>query len=486
MNMVFNVKKMIIFCAYLLFVFILCIISFSLSGDVYRSLKNLGIICVIELLGFSYANTKMNGRFLNFSTVFIIVLFVFNFGQLMINTFFTSIYSHVRFLLLLPPQDALYGFKWINLSFNIICLGICLTGTLIDRVSRDDVRYGNLDYIKIAKKIILFTFPVKVVIDLLCVYISITSGGEVARAWLNESPNVLLYYGKISLVGFGLLIIALKEFPAKQMHVFVFAESYILIMMLSGIRSENVGYVVVLLLVYLLSKKKKISLLFSLFYCLIGVIVLAFIIAVGEFRTISNKSFSSFIEIFNQALTEKNVILSLFDTCGDTGYTALCVITKWLPQYQPSYGASYGGGIFAVLPNIPKVFTLPGKITEATYFALKLQEYGTLSKDYTNIGGSLIGELFFNFGLKGGVVFASIVGVLIGLINKRFLFALKENPFELIWALPFMFATIYWVRNYFGGGVREAVWGWFVAYLFLRYSKKQKGLRERTNKEKLI
>lgn len=479
--MVFNVRKMILFYAYLLFVFILCVISFNLSGDTYLSLKNLGIICVIELIGFSYVNAKMNGRFLNFSTIFIIVLFVFNFGQLMINTFFTHIYSHVRFLLLLSPEDALYGFKWINLSFNVICLGICFIGTLIDRVSRDDARYRNLDYTKIAKKIILFTFPVKIGIDLLCVYISITSGGEAARLWLNESPNVLLYYGKISLVGFGLLIISLKEFPKKQMRVFVFAESYILIMMLSGIRSENVGYVVVLLLVYLLSKKKKTSLLLSLFYCLVGVVVLAFIITVGEFRTISNKSFGSFIEIFDRALTEKNVILSLFDTCGDTGYTALCVITKWLPQYNPSYGASYGGGIFAILPNIPKVFTLPGNITEATCFALKLQEYGTLSKDYTNIGGSLIGELFFNFGLKGGVFFSSIVGVLIGVINKKFLFALKENSFELIWTLPFMFATIYWVRSYFGGGIREAVWGWLVAFLFLRYTKKQKGIKGITN-----
>jgi len=270
------------------------------------------------------------------------------------------------------------------------------------------------------------------------------------------------------------------------MRVFVFAESYILIMMLSGIRSENVGYVVVLLLVYLLSKKKKTSLLLSLFYCLIGVVVLAFIITVGEFRTTSNKSFGSFIEIFDRALTEKNVILSLFDTCGDTGYTALCVITKWLPQYNPSYGTSYGGGIFAILPNIPKVFTLPGKITEATCFGLKLQEYGTLSKDYTNIGGSLIGELFFNFGLKGGVLFSSIIGVLIGFINKKFLFAIKENSFELIWTIPFMFAAIYWVRSYFGGGIREAIWGWLVAYLFLKHAKKQKDIRGRANTEKLV
>ena len=38
------------------------------------------------------------------------------------------------------------------------------------------------------------------------------------------------------------------------------------------------------------------------------------------------------MEYFSKAFTEKNVILFLFDQLGDTGYTAQCVINKWLPN----------------------------------------------------------------------------------------------------------------------------------------------------------
>ena len=245
--------------------------------------------------------------------------------------------------------------------------------------------------------------------------------------------------------------------------------------MLSGIRSENVGYVLVFMLVYLRSRQKKGKVFGYIFYCIILIPVLAFVIAVGEFRTVADKSMDSFLKIFNQALTEKNVILSLFDTCGDTGYTALCVITKWLPKYSPSYGSSYVGGMFAIVPNILSYFTLPGDITRETCFALKLQEYGTLSSSYTNIGGSLIGELFFNFGLFGGVVFSLIIGLFIGRINKRFLLGIEGRFYELVWTIPFMFASIYWVRSYFGGGVREAIWGYLFVYFILKYSAEKRG-----------
>lgn len=468
-------KNFILVSIYMLLLIGISIWSFNLPLDSYLALKWLGGICLIELVAFLIFNTKLNKKFLNYGTIFILVLFLFNFGQLQINTFFSSIYPHVRFLLLLTPESALYGFQWINLSFNIICLGICLTSSIACKVTLRDKKYEHIDYARLAKIIIIITFPIKFFIDIACVYISLTAGGVAARTWLNEFPNVLVVLGKISLIGFALLIVQMKKQPLKQLRLFVFIEFYILVMMLSGIRSENVGYVLVFMLVYLRSRQKKGKVFGYIFYCIILIPVLAFVIAVGEFRTVADKSMDSFLKIFNQALTEKNVILSLFDTCGDTGYTALCVITKWLPKYSPSYGSSYVGGMFAIVPNILSYFTLPGDITRETCFALKLQEYGTLSSSYTNIGGSLIGELFFNFGLFGGVVFSLIIGLFIGRINKRFLLGIEGRFYELVWTIPFMFASIYWVRSYFGGGVREAIWGYLFVYFILKYSAEKRG-----------
>ena len=99
-------------------------------------------------------------------------------------------------------------------------------------------------------------------------------------------------------------------------------------------------------------------------------------------------------------------------------------------------------------------------MTKRSSFPLYLQEYGTLNGNYINIGGSLIGELFFNFNILGGIVAALFIGLLIGKISRKSALHFKmQNYYGLVKYIPIMFTCIYWIRDYFGGGIREAVWG---------------------------
>lgn len=60
----------------------------------------------------------------------------------------------------------------------------------------------------------------------------------------------------------------------------------------------------------------------------------------------------------------------------------------------------------------------------------------------------------------GGIFFAFVLGIIYGNISKKCTTALKTSNYEkLIWLIPFMFFGTYWVRDYFGGGFREVVWG---------------------------
>ena len=331
------------------------------------------------------------------------------------------------------------------------------------------------DFSKIARDIIALTFPIKLVLDLLTLVVSIVYGGPYARSWLNSFPNVILYIGKISLIGFALLIICNKEKPSRQFRVFAFIEIYILIMMISGIRSENVGYLLVFLFLFLTSRKNKPRLFSVLIYSFFGILSLFFVVAVGNFRLESDRSITSFLNILSNAFTSENVLLSLLDNCGDTAYTSLCVICKWFPSHSPSYGSSYYLGWFSVLPNIPPIFTLPGDITRQSYFAIKLQESGSLSSSYTNIGGSLIGEQLFNFGLIGGAISSFAIGSLIGIISRKYNVLSKfKHYYGMIFLIPAMFALVYWVRDYFGGGFREAIWGPLFCLLIIAIFKRRK------------
>ena len=447
------------------------IVIFNISEYNYNSLNILGNLCLTELIIFLFVNAIISRKIISFSSLFIMILFLFHFGQLMIYAYFRSIYSHVRFLLLLNLPNAIHGFKLINLVFLSICWGILL-GELKDNSNyfpqEHQIMNQKFDWKHVSKIIIATTFPVKMFIDMRCLIVSIAQGGRAARAWINTFPNILLYYGKISLIGFGLLLFVMKDEPKKQRNLFLFIESYVLIMMVSGIRSENVGYLLVFLFLYFFMRKENLHIPTVILYSVIGFWVLTFVVTAGTFRGLENKNIETFFETFYDAFTEKNVILSMFDTCGDTGYTAQCVINKWLPTHEPSYGDAYWLGWTAVIPNIPVVFTLPGKITESSCFALKLQRAGALSSSYTNIGGSIIGELFFNFGYWGSALAAVFMGLLIGWISRKSHYYLENNNYYgIIKFFPMMFASIYWVRDYFGGGFREVVWGPFFCWILL-------------------
>ena len=466
-------KKYIYAIVFLVFFAICSILLLTETNkDLEYVLSQQGVICTGIFASFLFFNTKTTGRILNFASVLVMVLFVFNFGQLFIYTFLQNVYSHIRFMNLLTLKESVFGFKMMIMCFGFICLGL-LFGSMPSNkniINKNKSINNEYDWYKVSKKIILYTFPVKVIVDVLCLYVSMTEGGPAARTWLNEFPNVITDYGKISLIGWALLIITLRDDPKKQRIAFCFTEFYILIAMLSGIRSENVAYMLVFAMLYFISKKDKIKFSLIVLYGVAGVFALTFIVAAGEFRSVDDKSISSFINVLNIAITEKNVIFLLLDQLGDTGYTGLCVLNKWLPNFSPFYGESYYKGVFAIIPNIPGLTDLPGQITASSSFMVLMQENHALSDAYVNIGGSLFGEFFFNFGKIGGMIFAFLTGCFLGKISKKTNISIAENNYYgLITYIPIMFAVVYWVRDYFGGIIREAIWGPLFCYFLLKF-----------------
>lgn len=444
------------------------IIAFN-SGNTDSELITVGYCSSIILLLYLLIDYKVNARF-TYPALFVIILFLFHFGQLMLLTFFFSSYEHVRFLILLDTNQALYGFRIMTASLSSLCFGILWKSERYMINNNNDGHKYKIDWEKYAKKIIYATFFVKLALDMATLYISFTSGGIAARMFVNSFPNILLFYGKISLLGFAILIVALKNTPKKQTKLFIFVILYIMLMMMSGIRSENVGYLAVFLFIYMQSRMTPIKVKQVLLYGILGFLGLTFVVAVGQFRNYTDKNLSSFIELSDQLLTEENVILGLFDTCGDTGYTAQETLNEYLPKYGPTYGDAYYKGITAVIPNIVPFIIDFGKITESSSCPIRLQKTGVLNEDYYNIGGSFFAEIYMNFGVIGGIIICFFWGLFFGWVGRTSALAFETcNCYKLIIMIPIMLASIYWVRSYFGGGIREAVWDiLFGLYIFKR------------------
>lgn len=439
------------------FIASLCSYLAFISGPTDSSLVVVGYYSAVVLFLYLIFDYKINHRF-TYSALFVLILYLFHFGQLMLLTFFSDSYEHVRFLLLLDTSQALYGFRVMLASLSALCFGVLLKSACYKTVQLDGMQY-HVDWERFSKRIIYATFFVKFILDVATLFISLTAGGDYARLFVNTFPNVLLFYGKISLLGFAMLLVSLKYKPQKQQKLFFCIVGYILIMMLSGIRSENVGYLAIFLFIYLQSRLKPLKVRQFLLYGVYAFLGLTFIVAVGQFRSYADKSIDSFTELTDELLTKQNVVLGLFDTCGDTGYTAQETLNAYLPRYSPSYGDAYYKGIIAVIPNLVPSLIDVGQITESSSCPIKLQRTNVLNSNYQNIGGSFLAELYMNFGVCGGIFMCFIWGLFFGWVGKKSAIAFAtNNMYQLIIMVPIMFASVYWVRSYFGGGIRETVW----------------------------
>ena len=357
----------------------------------------------------------------------------------------------------------------MNIAFVSVALGTLLPSA---NYKQRRHKYNSIDYYSLSKKIILLTFPIKIAIDIYTVYLSFTVGFVQASYWLQKFPNFIRSYGNISMVGIGLLIVALANKPQQQKKVFVSVLLYLAVLMLSGWRSENVAYLTAFAYLYL-STRPHIKLKNIVIYAVVGYFVLCFVQVVGDMREASVRSVGGYSNMLSSVLFGGGVVfLDSLRELGNTGYTAECVLVNWLNHYDPSWGKSYVLGLSAIFPNITG---LAGQLAESASFATQLQKHNMILAGYYNIGGSVLGEFFFNFGIFGGVIFAFFIGKLIGWFSDNSRKSLISGQYYfLFFAIPVMFATLYWVRDSFGHLIRDVVWGILLCIVIVNTSKKSK------------
>lgn len=469
----------------LLFFMIISSLGIIVSFMTDNSYKVLAICLVLELVLFIISVQIITGNIITFITVFTITLFIFHFGQVILLGFFENlvIKNNLRIVLRYFPDDiSISSVRIMNVAFFSLLIGALFSiknnNTKIDlKEDINKIIKNNKLIFGTSILILLLTVPVKLFLDSSLVYKSFSDSFSYASRWLQGVPNFIRTYANFSLIGIALLIQGLKEKPKKQAYAFFIVIVYLIILMLSGWRSENVSYLVILFFIFIKNRNSKTSLKKIVFIFLFSYLLLSVLYTVVYLRYLSYRSLDIYISTFLSVfIGEKNVILESLREYGNTGYTAICVLKKWLPNYNPSYGKSYILGIFSMLPNITGV---PGKLTELSVYPLYLQKYGALTPSYTNIGGSILGEFFFNFGIVGGVIIANIVGIFLGKISTRVEknFSLN-NLYKQIYYIPIMYSTLYWIRDVFSRGVREVIWGIIFTKLVIYIVRKLMGKHE--------
>lgn len=455
-------NKVIILLFYVIISYFGIIIPFMTDA----SYKVLALSLMIELILFVISVRIITGKIITFITIFAITLFVFHFGQVIILGLFEkmSTQNDLRIVLkYFPDNISISAIRIMNIAFVSLLLGALFATKNYNKEKNFNEEINNANknnkiILITSLVIILLTIPVKIFLDVSLLYKSFSVSFSYASMWLQGVPNFIRIYANFIFIGIALLIPALKYKPKKQTLVFSATVLYLIILMLSGWRSENVSYLVIIYFIYITSRNNKISIYKIIITFLFTYSILSILYTVVYLRYMNYRGLELYVNTFLSVfIGEKNVILESLREYGNTGYTTICVLKKWLPNYNPSYGKSYILGMFSTLPNITGV---PGKLSEISVYPLYLQKYGALTSGYINIGGSILGEFFFNFGIPGGVIFANIIGILLGEISTNVDKNFNLNKlYKQIYYIPILFSTLYWIRDVFSRGIREVVWG---------------------------
>lgn len=248
----------------------------------------------------------------------------------------------------------------------------------------------------------------------------------------------------------------------KQKFYLVAVIVYKCIMMSTGARQDKVAFLLVWLYVYffIINKitVKKLALLVVV--CIAGFM---FISAIGTIRVNDTVSLSQTLSLL-QSGTMNNVIGGALGEFG-SAFDTLEVAIKYTPSEIPfGWGKSYVAGLLSIIPLL--VNQIPS-LAKAVMFVNQLPKQVTFA-----LGGSFLGELFYNFSWFG-IIGSSVVGAFITKLHNGIVDDSSCDIFYKAWYSILATAMILFVRGYFTDMMQKLVWTYIAIYIIRMYLAKR-------------
>ncbi len=249
----------------------------------------------------------------------------------------------------------------------------------------------------------------------------------------------------------------------KQKFYLVAVIVYKCIMMSTGARQDKVAFLLVWLYVYffIINKitVKKLALLVVV--CIAGFM---FVSAIGTIRVNDTVSLSQTLSLL-QSGTMNNVIGGALGEFG-SAFDTLEVAIKYTPSEIPfGWGKSYVAGLLSIIPLL--VNQIPS-LAKAVIFVNQLPKHVTFA-----LGGSFLGELFYNFSWFG-IIGSSVVGAFITKLHNGIVDDSSCDIFYKAWYSILATAMILFVRGYFTDMMQKLVWTYIAIYIIRMYLAKRK------------
>lgn len=372
------------------------IVIYTGSKDANFIFLSLSTLSLIEFALFLYMNPL--GITSPYS-LFTIVLFIYNCGQIWLNLFGIPIipgnYTITRYSDELLCESLLF-FVFITIIANIFYIITVRTDNKTDQK-------GEPSYNKSGNRAYRWFFII-LFICLLYDYLQWRTARSqgYAAALYSRSDSEILYMVNCILpfVSFFCLQSDLNN-RKKIVVAIISALRYMLTAILIGYRMQAISYVLslIVLLPYLVEKTKRRKYALVMVFALVAASYLSIVAANLRRGTVAADlwgSYNSFIQELGGTFTDLPIIIRDIDIIG------------------PAYGLSYICGLLYIIPFIGRVFPgLSKYVNLSSILFTRITIYGDSS-----LGGSMLAEYFYNFKWLSVVIAAPILGVILGKITN--------------------------------------------------------------------
>ncbi len=445
-----NINKLKASLAYILILILYNLILLFVPNDKFELwVKILAIFSIFHFLINTAFFVVFKKKLVSVAYVFVALSFLFHLGQVVLHAFFKGYnYISADFIKMYPEEltknALLFSFNIIQIVSIFILLS---TDTKEKKKSRKPRfnKINNLQLKMIGWIICIITVPMKYIY--IRTAIRIVQDETYVRSTVEGFSGVYIQISNFSIIAFVILLFAYSYNKVIQKAILLFALLFFLWGMLSGGRIYSVISILILFLCYARINCSKISFKSVLIIVAFAVLFLQLVTAITYVRTTHDFHITNLIQYAFQP--SNNFLLKVLDEFGGTIGTVIFAFDEIPRNIEFHKGFSYIKSWMLVGLNINGVLNQISK--EIAYPVLFSRKF--------NLGGSYIGELYYNFGYFS-YFFAPFVGVFIGKLSELSEYCLNNRlVVELALLVMPIYGSILWIRGYFDSFTRASVWG---------------------------
>lgn len=437
-----NLRKVLYLFFFLFFLFVFRLnFSYDYNLDIYTTMRFVAIISLVTLF-YQLIVIYFFERKISFYLLFLMLSFLFSFGQCYTKLFFPLIVNE-NFI---SVGNGFFSSKEIyDSSFIVLFFSLFMSIGYIFFKAKVNINNNKYNENYMENKCLKLTGWILLSISIVPIFVMKIRDIQIINesGYIDTLANPEGIYKFFSLLeGFfpSAIIILLLADRKRTFLVLSILGVYLLLELVGGSRISVFRFAIILFLMWL--AKNKLTPLKVVILLLVGFIGMGVLSNVSSMRLDGSLSIS---QLFNFAdafsVNEDNLLYKTLYEMGNTQVINIIVFTRCPDIIGYCYGSSIWKALSSAIPNFGFWDIHPAMINTDYTFSI-------FFTDRCGLGSSIYAELFWNFGFLFGLLFSTLIGVLLCyLSNSLDRQYAQNNNIKVFLFLRLMYFIIFLVRT---------------------------------------